>query len=92
LCYSGACLVFFANFVLGLTVSYPRKFCSLPRRRPCGGGAIPFLAVGYWSFAQRYSRSAATGLIATARNVGIKQAKVAARASTIMTNPIVTGS
>jgi hypothetical protein len=39
-----------------------------------------------------YSRSAVIGLIRRARSVGIRQAKVAARASTIMTNPIVIGS
>jgi hypothetical protein len=39
-----------------------------------------------------HSRSAVIGLILTARSVGIRQAKVAARPSIIITNAIVSGS
>jgi hypothetical protein len=40
----------------------------------------------------RYPRKAVIGLILIARTVGIRQAKVEANASTIRTNPTVTGS
>jgi len=48
--------------------------------------------VEFIAFLFPYSRSAVNGLIRTARSVGIRQAKVAARLSIIITNAIVTWS